>query len=171
MSFKLRPADASFAARARKQFTYDFTIAAPASAVFSAITNPDKLDRWIPDFRSARWLTAAPHGVGSLREVTLSLLRVEERILVWEPGQRFVFHISRASIPMLKRMVEDYRLTAAPDGSTRVQWTIAYQATRFFAPLERFIYPRYSRIFEEGSRRLRAHVESSDPSHLRQGPR
>jgi|GEM_PF-1009526 len=167
MSFKLRPADATFAAAARKQFTYDFTIAAPASAVFDTISQPERLDRWIPDLRAARWLTTAPHGVGSTREITLPLITIEERVLVWEPGQRFVFHISRATIPMLRRMVEDFRLTTQADGGTRVQWTIAYQATALFAPFERFIYPRYGRIFEEGSRRLRAHLESSAPSALR----
>ncbi len=161
MAFRLRPADATFAASARKQFTYDFTIHAPASDVFETLARPERLDRWIPDLRSARWLSPEPHGVGSVREVVLPLIRVEEKILVWEPGQRFVFHISRASIPMLRRMVEDFRLTEREGGLTRVQWTIAYQPTRLFAPFERFIYPRYSRIFEEGSRRLRTYLEAA----------
>lgn len=161
MAFRLKPADATFAASARKQFTYDFTIRAPAKDIFDTLARPERLDRWIPDLRSARWLSSEPHGVGSVREVVLPLLRVEEKVLVWEPGQRFVFNISRTSIPMLRRMVEDFRLTARPDGQTRVQWTIAYQPTRLFAPFERLVYPRYSRIFEEGSRRLRAHLEAA----------
>lgn len=161
MDFKLKPADAAFAASARTQFTYDFNIMARPDAVFETITRPERLNRWIPDLKSARWLTAAPFGVGSVREVRLPFIRVEEKVLVWEPGQRFAFNMIRASIPLLRRMVEDFRLTAIAPDRTRVQWTIAYQPQRIFAPFGRFVVPQYSRIFEEGSRRLRAHLESS----------
>jgi hypothetical protein len=163
MDFKLNSADASFATAARQQFTYDFTIAARADIVFETIARPERLDRWIPDLNGARWLTAAPYGVGSVREVRLGFIRVDERVLVWEPGQRFAFSVVKASLPVLRRMVEDFRLSSIGSDRTRVQWTIAYQTPRLLSPLERLAYPRFSRIFEEGSRRLRAHLEASQP--------
>jgi len=161
MRFKLRHADANFAGNARKQFTYDFTIGASSERVFDTVVHPERMDRWLPDLRAARWLTPEPHGVESLREIRLPWLRVEEKVLVWERGERFVFRIAATSIPMLRRMVEDFRFTRLGPSKTRVQWTIAYQPARLFIPLEGLIYPRYSRLFEEACRRLRSHLEAT----------
>lgn len=160
MWFKLRSADATFAAEAKKHFIFDFKVKAPPRDVFALITDPAGLDRWMPDLKGAAWLTQAPHGVGSIREVRLTALAVQERVLVWEPGERFVFTIVRVSAPILTRMVEDYRFEPTVGGATRVQWTIAYQPTLFSAPIEPLLKMRFSKIFEKGATQLADHLGS-----------
>jgi uncharacterized protein YndB with AHSA1/START domain len=160
--FGLRPADTSFVAGARRRFTYDFMVPETPLAVFAAITDPTRLARWVPGVRAARWLTGGRTGVGSLREVAMDRLTVEEQVLVWEPGERFTFQLNRASLPVLRRLAEDFRLSpmAAPGrprgAATRVQWTIAWQAAPLLGPLERLIRPVVFGRFEESCRRLGA---------------
>lgn len=154
MWFRVRPADVTFAASAKKQFTYDVAVPGSGAAAFRAVTEPELLGRWLPDVKSPKWLTSAPHGVGSVREVRVAGIAVHEKVLVWEPGERFVFCIVRANVPLLRRMVEDFRMTRMESGGTRVQWTIAYQPQLMLAPLEPLITPRFSKMFEAGSAQL-----------------
>lgn len=153
MWFKVRASDVTFAESSRKHFAYDFTVPAPPQDVFDLITRPETLSSWMPDYKGARWTTSPPPGVGSIREVKLTTIAVHEKILVWEPGERFVFTIVRASVPILKRMVEDFRFDAVAVG-TRVRWTIAYQPKLIASPLEPLLAPRFARMFEKSATRL-----------------
>jgi hypothetical protein len=168
MWFKVRAADGAFADRAKKHYTYDFRVDMTPAQAFTAVTSPTQLGRWLPDIRSARWLTSEPHGVGSVREVRLATMAVHEKVLIWEPGERFVFTIVRASLPLLKRMVEDYRFEKSRPGergssqgydgsaraTTRIRWTIAYQPRTLAMPLEPVLAPRFARMFEQACQRL-----------------
>ncbi len=153
MWFKVRPSDISFADQSKKHFTYDFVVQAPPAEVFRLVTSPETLSLWLPDFRSATWVSSLPHGVGSHREVRLKTISVHEKILVWEPGSRFIFTVVKASVPILGRMVEDYRFDPIAEG-TRVRWTIAYQPSLIAAPLELVLAPRFSQMFEAAAKRL-----------------
>jgi len=153
MWFKVRASDVTFAESSKKHFAYDFKVPAPPGAVFDLVTTPGTLHTWMPDFRAARWTTSPPDGVGSVREVRLTTIAVHERVLVWEPGERFVFTVVRASVPILKRMVEDYRFEPVA-GGTRVRWTIAYQPRVLASALEPLLAPRFARMFEASASRL-----------------
>lgn len=153
MWFKVRASDVTFAESSRKHFAYDFTVPAPPRDVFDLITRPETLSSWMPDYKAARWTTSPPAGVGSIREVKLTTIAVHEKILVWEPGERFVFTIVRASVPILKRMVEDFRFDAVAVG-TRVRWTIAYQPKLIASALEPLLAPRFAKMFEKSATRL-----------------
>ncbi|MBL8786877.1 MAG: SRPBCC family protein [Deltaproteobacteria bacterium] len=154
MWFKVRASDATFVEASKKHFVYDFRVEAPAADVFAWVTAPEHLGRWMADLKAARWVTGSPHGVGSVREVQLKTIAVHERVLAWEPGERFVFTIVRASVPILKRMVEDYRFEATGTSSTRVRWTIAYQPRTLAMPLEPLLAPRFSKMFEASCAKL-----------------
>ncbi|MCC6624663.1 MAG: SRPBCC family protein [Deltaproteobacteria bacterium] len=160
MWFTVRHADATFAAEAKKHFIFDFKVPGPAAATFDVITDPTGLGRWMPDLERAGWASAPPHGVGSVREVRLRTVAVHERVLVWEPGERFVFTIVKASAPIVRRMVEDYRLEPV-SGGTRVQWTIAYQPTLVATPLEPILRKRFSKMFERACTRLTQYLGST----------
>lgn len=155
MWFKVRASDSAFAERSKKHFTYDFRVALPPAEVFVAVTSPVEMGRWLPEIRAAKWVTAAPHGVSSIREVRLATIAVHEKVLIWEPAERFMFTVVRASVPILKRMVEDFRFEPVAGGAaTRVRWTVAYQPRTLAMPLEPVLAPRFSRMFEAASQRL-----------------
>lgn len=155
MWFKVRASDVTFAEGSKKHFAYDFTVPAPAGDVFDLVTRPETLGTWMPDLKAARWTTSPPPGLGSVREVRLTTIAVHEKVLVWEPGERFVFTIVRASVPILKRMVEDYRFDAVA-GGTRVRWTIAYQPRLVASAFEPLLAPRFARMFEASAKKLAA---------------
>lgn len=163
MWFKVKAVDATYIDRAKRHFTYDFTVAGDPAAVFTAITEPEAMRGWFPDLVDARMITAPPPAVGSVREVTLAKLAVRERYLVYAPGERFTFCITDATLPLLTHMVEDFRLSAAPQG-TRCLWTIAYRPRAALLPLSRFVRPVFARLFERGTAALEAHMGGSSAS-------
>lgn len=159
MWFNVKAVDATFIDRARRHFTYDFTVQGTPDEVFVAITDPARFSSWFPDFEGARMVTAEPHGVGSVREVELKLVSVRERYLVYEPGVRFTFCVVATTLPLMTRMVEDFRLEPASDGAgTRVLWTIAYRPRTVLTPLVPVIRPVFGRMFEQATDRLKAHM-------------
>lgn len=153
MWFRTRPCELSYADTARRLFTYDVRIEAPPQAVFELVSQPHLLPRWMPEFKGSSFLTNTPHGVGSLREVKLTGVSVRERILAWEPGQRFSFTMEQISLPLVSRMMEDYRVFAIPTG-TRLRWSIAYHPHTWVRMLEKNVAPRFARIFEGAAARL-----------------
>ena len=163
MWFRTRPADLAFADAAKHRFTYDFVVQGDPVDVFKAITDPAEMAHWFPDHREVRWLQGreAP-GEGSLRLVKLKGLAVKERILVWREGERFAFHVTEISVPLLSKMVEDFRLNPTNKGGTRVQWTIAYRPKMVVRPLHPVLRPVFSKMFRQGTQRLAAHFDSAD---------
>ncbi|MCB9732730.1 MAG: SRPBCC family protein [Deltaproteobacteria bacterium] len=157
MRFFVKPTDVGFADKSDTFFTWDFTVAAPASEAFDALTDPARFMRWFPDAKRVAWVTDAPHGAGSVRDVALRGITVREKVLVWEPGRRFSFTVVESSLPLLWRMVEDFRFSSA-GRETRVEWTIAYQPRLLVRPLERALKPLISRTFRVACDRLRRHL-------------
>lgn len=161
MWFDIKATDVGFADRSKRHFSYDFRVAGEPAAVFRAITDPTEFGRWFPDHRGVRWITAEPHGVGSLREVRLRGLAVHEQILVWEPGRRFAFCLVKMSAPLLARMVEDFRLSDAGDGQTRVVWTIAFKPKLLAGALVPILRPVFGKMFRKATVRLREHMAAT----------
>ncbi|MFT7581561.1 MAG: hypothetical protein ACI9MR_003239 [Myxococcota bacterium] len=158
MWFAIKKSDIGFVDTAKHHFTFDFQVAGPPELVFDAMTAPEHFAKWFPDYRGCRWVSEAPHGRGSQREVALKGLTVMEHVLVYDRGERFTFTLTKASVPLLSRMVEDFRLDARPDGGTRVQWTVAYQPKALLRPVHRLIRPTFGRMFEKGTGALQAYV-------------
>lgn len=157
MRFFVKPTDVGFADRSDRSFTWDFNVSAPASEAFEALTDPERFMRWFPDVRRVAWVTPPPRGAGSLRDVALRGLTVREKVLVWEPGRRFSFTVVESSLPLLSRLVEDFRFSPA-GRDTRVQWTIGYQPRLLLRPLEGALKPRLSRMFRVACGRLQRHL-------------
>lgn len=121
----------------------------PAAEVFDALTrDPAGWGDWNPGFsRSGRWLTPAPQGAGSVREVRMVGIRYTGKVIVWEEPTRWAFHVATAGVPLARALAEDYAIV--PDGERcSLRWTIAMDphpllgATR---PLMDAFLPRYFR--------------------------
>lgn len=65
-------------------------IGAPTDVVFDALADAPTWPEW-HSLTAASWVTDAPHGVGSRRQVAVGPLKILEEFIVWEPGERIAF--------------------------------------------------------------------------------
>lgn len=131
----------------------ELRLRAPPPVVFALLVDPHELSRWVPGLRHASWLTAAPHGVGSLRRRDLGTVRLVEHVAVWSPGRRLATWVERATLPFARHVLEDLRLEEA-DGETRLTWTIHLSLRRPFRPAARPLAAVLRREHERAVRNL-----------------
>ncbi len=104
------------------------TLPASPARVFAELADAASWPRWFDDMRSAHW-TQGSASLGAVRKVTLGLGTFEERMIAWEPGARFSFSIDGASVPLAKRIVEDWRLFPVSADETRLDWSMIVAPT------------------------------------------
>jgi hypothetical protein len=144
MWFKMRKVDLGFLRRAEKTYIAECELDAPRSAVWSAFIDPTSWHHWWPGLKSASYGgAAAPYGVGTFRESTVSGQRYEEYIVVWEEGRRWGYYIDRASVPIATAQLECTEFEDHGSG-TRVRWILA-QDPRLLMRLTAPFFPRIMR--------------------------
>jgi len=103
MSFALRPESLGFLARAPVLYRCDSTVAAPRAAVFAAISDPRGWPAWFPGVRAARYTSAPPYGVGTIREARVGATRWLEELIAWDDGRRWAYTVLGSSVPIAPR--------------------------------------------------------------------
>jgi carbon monoxide dehydrogenase subunit G len=124
--YELRKEDLSFLTRAPVVHAFEAEVAAPRDAVFAALADPTTWTRWFPGVRSARYGSAPPYGIGTIREAEVSGTLWVEEIIAWDPGRRWAYTVTSASAPIARAQVESFDLADAPAGA-RVRWTLAFE--------------------------------------------
>ena len=123
-------------------------------ALFAQLADPATWPHWFPTMYSAAWITQKTSGIGAEREVALRVFgKYRERMLAWEPGERFAFTMTASTSPLVKRMAEDWRISREGSG-VRLEWTVsAYPTTigRVGAPALRAVL---GRLFTGGGAKL-----------------
>src|SRR5262245_13834431 len=143
MWFQVRPTDMSYTLSSPFQFRNEAVIYAPPERIFEIWATGEGQEQWFKDFVACRWTSAAPHGVGSTREIELKALTVKERFLAWDPGKRISFCIYACTLPLISEMLEDLQFEPEGDGKTRFKWTAHYTPS----PIMRLIHPIARMIF------------------------
>jgi len=127
---------------------------ASPDALFARMVDPRSWLEWFPLMYRAEWMTPKTSGVGAEREVALRVFgKYRERMLAWEPGERFAFTMTASTSPLVKRMAEDWRMSREGNG-VRLDWTVGgYPTTvgRMGAPALRAVL---SRLFAGGRAKL-----------------
>jgi carbon monoxide dehydrogenase subunit G len=123
-----RPETTAFTATAPVRASAVREVAGTPDEVFAVLADAEGWTRWFPGLRSCRWLSDAPHGVGSTRRIALGPLQVDEEFIVWEPGARFGFTFTSANLPGTRAGVELVELVPVDDGRrTRVSYTFCVE--------------------------------------------
>ncbi len=81
-------------------------------------------------------------------------LTVHDEFLAWEPGERLTFTVTGMTIPLLRRMVEDFRLHRVSADACDLEWTVHYEPrtiAKLLLPIGR---PRFVALFERSARNL-----------------
>jgi len=122
----LRPVGIDFLDTAPYRHVATEVVHRPPEAIFAAIaTDPAGWGTWFPGFnRAGRYLSDPPHGVGSVREVSMARIRYTETIIAWDEPDRWAFRVTRSTAPLAHAMAEEYRVSSHGHHSV-VQWTFA----------------------------------------------
>ncbi len=145
MPWECRPETLDFIKRAPAVFVNEADLPASPERVFEVFADITTWPKWFDDMKRTRWLPGSKGGLGDQRVMELGLLTVTETFLAWEPGARFCFRIDSASLPLLNALVEDYQITALPDGRTHLDWRVHYELklwARLIHPILRIVFGR-----------------------------
>ncbi|MGX7681354.1 SRPBCC family protein [Jatrophihabitans sp. DSM 45814] len=126
MAKNLRQVGLDFFETAQYKDVVQIPISQPPAAVFAAVADdPAGWGNWFPGFsKTGRYVTPAPNSVGSQREMTMRGMSLLETVIAWDEPSHWAFYISRATMPGVRAMAEDYRLEPQ-EGGTLLTWTVA----------------------------------------------
>jgi Polyketide cyclase / dehydrase and lipid transport len=122
-TFSLREQDLAWVDRAPIVITKSFPLAAPTPDVWNRLADISTWSEWCGGMRRVR-IDGAATGVGALRTVWVGTTRVQERFVVWDPGQRLTFTLTGSNTPGLRSMVEDWATAPDPMDPTRTVLTV-----------------------------------------------
>ncbi len=145
--FRVDRCEADWGAKAPFCIQNTLVLNATADEIFEVVAGKDE-DKWFPGFESYNWETPAPHGVGSVREYTLTSMRFKEEFIVWDVGKRLTFCFSSCSLPLFKHFLEDYRITTISESQCRLEWSVYYKPKWLVRPVQSVIRWIYKKDFD-----------------------
>lgn len=130
-----KPIDASFFASAPQRYVGVFDIPRTADSVWADLTTDNPLN-WCRILKRITWTSPRPFGVGTTRTASAlgGSLQIDERFFVWEEGRRQSFMCLAASLPLFRRMGEDYLVEPTGDAACRFTWTVAVEPPTLARP-------------------------------------
>jgi uncharacterized protein YndB with AHSA1/START domain len=96
--------DLDWTGRAPISFSGSATTTASPEAVFAILADHERWPEWFPVIKRTEVIGTLREGVGTRRVTTIPGGKVEERIIAWDPGQRWAFTVTAAS-PGVMRLV------------------------------------------------------------------
>jgi len=134
--FQAGPAGEGFFETAPLLLRDRFDVARPAASVWEDLTAENPLS-WCRILRRVTWTSPRPLGVGSTRTVSAlaGAMVLREHFFRWEEGRRYSFCVEQASVPLFRRLAEDYLVEPTGEGSCAFTWTIAVEPNLASRPL------------------------------------
>ena len=127
--YPCRPVEVEFCDTAPHRFATEVVIRATPEQIFEVFEDPESWVVWALPIRRVEWTSPQPFGVGTTRTVTMAGGLVgNEQFIAWERGRRMAFRFTEASMAAVTAFAEDYRLSDAGGGRTRVRWVMAMEA-------------------------------------------
>lgn len=146
MKFKCEPGNISFIASAPLQFINTVELKAAPDAVFAALRETAAWLQWFPDMKSAEW--DGEPGVGSDRNVKVGAMGIKEHFVIWKEPYQMAFYVSETSLPLAKRMVENYTVEETPTGS-RFTYAVGMQLRFPLSVLKFAATPQLEKMFSD----------------------
>lgn len=151
--FPAKPVDESFFETAPFRLAEVFDIPRAAEQVWEDLTAEHPLS-WCKVLRSIAWTSPRPFGVGTTRRAqTIGNAAVlDERYFRWEEGRRHSFYVLESSLPLFRRLAEDYLVEPTSDTSCRFTWTIAIEPYPLMRPADPVNRALLSTLFRDTRR-------------------
>jgi hypothetical protein len=129
--FAVEPVDESFFETAPQRLIGTFDISRSASEVWGELVTDHPLSWCRVLGNGIEWTSDRPFGLGTTRtaKVLKGLGEAHEYYFRWEEGRRHSFYVLESSMPIYKRLAEDYLVEPTGENSCRFTWTIAWEPT------------------------------------------
>jgi len=128
-SHTLRLVDDTFLESAPIVVHAEVEIAATAEEVW-AVLESERMWSWFAGIDRLEWLTPRPLVTGCVRRLRVAkVLEVDEEFYRWDAPRRATFRVTRASLPVISALAEDFQLEAR-GSTTRLTWTMAIEPSR-----------------------------------------
>jgi uncharacterized protein YndB with AHSA1/START domain len=150
--------DLDWIERAPVSFSGSVTTTASPQAVFAILADHERWPDWFPLLKKEEVLGPRREGVGIRRVATFPGAKIEELFIVWEPGQRLAFTATAVSPGIVRALIDDCRIEAAPSG-TRVTYTTYLEPVSVFRPLMGLMKGLMGKQLDKGMRALAARAE------------
>ncbi|GAA5317825.1 MAG: SRPBCC family protein [Candidatus Pelagadaptatus aseana] len=159
MLFSCVPVELDFICEAPLVFENIIEVDATPDDVFEVLTDVDSWPKWFSGMTDVKWLTDAPHGDRSQRQISLmGLVKVDETFLCWEPGKRFSFRFEKQNALLAKAAIEDIQLEPLGDGRCRVNYSVYMELPKPLSPLAIILKPVLGQIFKRGAKGLQKYL-------------
>jgi hypothetical protein len=145
MAYRLRPVGLDFIDSAPVRLVFAQEMSATPDAVFHALN--DDVPGW------AEWF-AAVSGARSLDDGTRRDIRLTggghflETVIAAKEAEVYAYRVDVSNTPGARAMAEEWRLTPAGGGGTRVRWTFAVDGNAVFRGVVRLARPGLGRAFK-----------------------
>ena len=162
MLFSCVPVELDFICEAPLVFENIIEVDATPDQVFDVLADVDSWSQWFTGMSAVKWLSDAPQGRGSQRQISLlGLVKVNETFLCWEPGERFSFRFDKQNALLAKAAIEDIQLSPVGDGRCRVNYTVYLELPKSMSPLAVLLKPVLGQIFKRASRGLQKYLAAT----------
>lgn len=150
--------DLDWIGQAPVSFSGSATTTASPEAVFAILADHERWPEWFPVIKSTEVLGTLREGVGTRRVTTIPGGKVEERIIAWDPGQRWAFTATAVSPGIMHALLEDCRIEPTDSGS-RVTYTMYLDPVAPLRPIMKLMRGPMRKQLDGGMRALAARAE------------
>jgi carbon monoxide dehydrogenase subunit G len=156
---KVEPKDLNWIKHAPVTFSGSATTAASPDAVFAILADHEHWPEWFPVITKTEVIGSARKGVGMRRVTTIPAGKIQERIIAWDPGERWAFTATGVSPGIVHALVEDCRMQPTASG-TRVTYTIYVDPVAPLRPILKLMKGLLGKQLDKGMRALGARAEA-----------
>jgi hypothetical protein len=158
MARGLRHEDLLFLTSAPIQQVRRGHVALPADRVFELVAErPESWPAWFSLARECHFEGGPPHGVGSVRRISLrGGIRARERVLAWDEDRRFAYRVEEINMPGVRAAMEEWTVHAVAEDRTELRWILAVDCAEPAGLLLQAARTGIDRAFNQGIRKMPA---------------
>jgi hypothetical protein len=169
MRFPCYPVDSTFFDTAPMRFKNAVELTASPADVFAIFEDGESWPRWFQAIQKVVWTSSKPYGVGTTRTVWLISIALDEHFFRWEPGRRFSFFGTGASMPLVHALAEDYLLQELAPGKTRFTYSVAMEPRAVLRMGGLLARAFFDSTFRNACKGLQSYALNAQSAALRRG--
>ncbi|HWW53528.1 MAG TPA: SRPBCC family protein [Acidimicrobiales bacterium] len=156
---QLRAVELDFLDNAPNRWDFEADVHARPAEVFAAIcADPSNWTEWFPGLEQGAYESAAPHGVGTTRAITMTGLVYRETLLAWDEPTRWAYRVDETTADMFHALAEDWVVEPKGDHAV-VRWTFAIDPKAEIVPLLGDLPAIVGKVFDDAMAGLDTYIK------------